>query len=111
MTTKARIYLALAVVGAAVPIALGIAFIADEGADLAAFFDQLFDSTASTLAFADLTISSIAFLTWMWGETRRHDLGSPWAYVLANVAVGLSFALPLFLYLRERRTGAVSTTA
>jgi hypothetical protein len=26
-----------------------------------------------------------------------------WAYVVVNVAVGLSCAFPLFLYMRERR--------
>jgi hypothetical protein len=32
----------------------------------------------------------------------------PWLYVVCNLAVGVSFALPLFLFFRERKLDAGS---
>jgi hypothetical protein len=36
----------------------------------------------------------------------RHGVKNPWAPVLANLAVGVSLGLPLFLYMREKRLPA-----
>ena len=103
MSGRARVYLLLAVVGAAVPLTIAGIFLADEGLDLGEFVDQLFETTISTMAFADLAISSLVFLFWSWHEARRVGIRPWWPFVAANLLVGLSFALPLFLFFRERR--------
>jgi hypothetical protein len=36
-------------------------------------------------------------------EGRRLGLGHRWVPLVANLAVGVSLALPLFLYMREAR--------
>jgi hypothetical protein len=51
----------------------------------------------------DLTISVIVFWIFMFFETNKLQMKNPWMYVLATLLVGLSFALPLFLYFRERK--------
>jgi hypothetical protein len=106
------VYLALAVLGAIVPIALGLVFLKEHGLDGGEAVRQLFGSTASTLAFADLTISSLVFWVWLASEAPRRGIRRWWPFVAANLLVGLSFALPLFLYVRSTRgAGAGSPTA
>jgi hypothetical protein len=43
-------------------------------------------------------------------EGRRADLGPRWVPIAANLAVGVSLALPLFLYMREKRREAAQPT-
>jgi hypothetical protein len=102
MSGRARAYLALAVIGAAVPLAIGAVFVSAHGLDVAEAGRQL-SSTIGILAMADLTIASVVFWVWLSGEARRAGLKRWWPLVAANLLVGLCFALPLFLYLRERR--------
>lgn len=98
-TGKSNLYLALAVLGAILPALLLGIFIADEGfGDLG---DAVFGNLAATAVFADLSISSLVFWVWMWPQAQRAGK-SPWLFVLVNLLVGLSCALPLFLYYRER---------
>ena len=101
MTDRRNLYAGLAVLGAAVPLVLTGVFIANEGLDLGALGDQL--SGPAALAFvADVSISSLVFWFWMWPEARAIGAG-PWPFVLVNLFIGLSCALPLFLYVREKK--------
>ena len=50
----------------------------------------------------DFFISSFVFWVFLFSEGRKRGMGNLWLYVVANLAVGLSLALPLFLYMRER---------
>jgi len=65
-------------------------------------FDQLFANHITTFFAVDLVISIIVFWVWMFGEAIRLQMKNAWVYILASLVVGLSFALPLFLYFRER---------
>jgi len=39
----------------------------------------------------------------MCAEANKLQMKNSWVYLLASFLVGLSFALPLFLYFRERQ--------
>jgi hypothetical protein len=43
------------------------------------------------------------FWVFVFVEASRLEMKNPWLYLLATLLVGLSFALPLFLYFRERK--------
>lgn len=101
-----RLYLAIAVVGAIVPIALGVIFLQKHGLDAGEFVRQPFETTVGTLALLDLTISSVAFWVWVAREAPRLGIRNWGLFLAANVLVGLSFALPLFLYVRRRKLDA-----
>ena len=94
-------WLALAILGALVPLALVGVFLAQEGFDLGEMADQVSEPLALAV-LADITISSLVFWLWMWPRARPETGRSPWLFVVGNLLVGLSFALPLFLYLRAR---------
>ena len=102
MTGRERVYLLLAVLGAAAPLTVFGIFLAEHGLDLGRFFEDVFASEVAGMTFADLAVSSLVFWVWMAYEAPRVGLGSWWPFVVANLLVGLSFALPLFLYFRER---------
>ena len=51
----------------------------------------------------DLTVSVIVFWAYMFAEANKLQMKHAWFYLLATLLVGLSFALPLFLYFRERK--------
>jgi hypothetical protein len=49
----------------------------------------------------DLIISSVALWVFVLTEGRRLGVRLLWLPLVANLAVGLSLALPLFLYMRH----------
>lgn len=104
-----HVYLALAIIGAVVPWAFFTEHFRLVGPGPADFIGALFVNGAAGGLTADLLISSIAF--WVYLVSRKVAL-TP-VYVLITLTVGLSCALPLFLYMLERTTQpapAVTTT-
>jgi hypothetical protein len=99
---RALAFLALAIVGLLGQLALVGVFVADEGLNLGEFGDQIFSSTVAALTFADLMTCAVVFLAWLPREAARVGIRRWWVFVLAALG-GLCFALPLFLYSRERR--------
>jgi len=45
-------------------------------------------------------------MPFLFKETKRLNTPNPCLFIVLNLAVGLSCALPLFLYFREKRAGA-----
>lgn len=102
MSGRARAWQVLAVIGLIVPIVVTVIFLSEHGLDFGEMADQVFASEFSTLLILDLGISAAAFWIWLFREAPRLDL-NPWPFVAATLFIGLCFALPLFLYLRETR--------
>jgi len=95
------LYLLLAVTGGIVPYIFFIQFMQGNGLDLQAFVEALFVNGAAGGFSADLIIASVAFWVGMF-ELHRRDIGpAPWLYIVLNVIIGLSFALPFYLFVRH----------
>ena len=71
----------------------------------ATFTSQLFATPPAGGFTSDLLVTSLAFWIWSFYETRALKMSHWWTYVVVNLAIGLSCAFPLFLYMRERRVG------
>jgi hypothetical protein len=100
--SRSTIYLALAVIGAVAPYVFFLQFFAAEG--LAGdFIGALFVNGASGGFATDLLLTSLVFWIYLFHEARRVGVARPWIFVLINLLIGLSCALPLFLWARERR--------
>lgn len=93
-------YLLLAILGAAIPIAFFASFVADQGIDLLAFVTALFVNGAAGGFTADLLISSFVF--WIYMFSNQQDGPKPWAYIALNLCIGLSCALPAYLWAKTR---------
>src|SRR6266404_1137993 len=101
-----HLYLILAVIGFVGPYYFLISFLTAHGVDGKAFVQELFGTKISTFFAVDLLVSTVVFLRYLGQEATRFTIGHRWVYIVALLTVGLSFALPLFLYVRESHLGA-----
>ena len=95
------LYLGLCVFGTALPLWQFIPFLRQHGLDVRLFFEQLFASPVSGFFGWDVIVSSVVLWVLVAVEGRRARMKHLWAPIAANLAVGVSLGLPLFLYLRE----------
>lgn len=99
--TRRSLCLLAALIGLVAPYYFLISFIANYGLAPGQFVAQLFGTPISAFFAIDLAISSIVFIIFLWTESSRLNMKHRWIYLLALFTVGLSFALPLFLWSRE----------
>jgi len=104
--TKKNIYLVLAAIGFIAPYYFFLQLPAENGFDLPFLIQPMFANNLLRGVAMDLTVSVIVFWFYMFAEAKKLQMKNPWLYVLATLLVGLSFALPLFLYFRERKLEA-----
>jgi len=97
------LYLGLCVAGTLLPCWQFLPFLRDHGLNMTPFVEQLFASPVSGFFGMDVIVSSIVLWVFVLTEGRRAGVKHLWAPVAANLAVGVSLGLPLFLYLREKR--------
>jgi Terpene cyclase DEP1 len=95
-----RFYLIAAIAGAIAPYATYFGYLAQvPGASGA--LSLAWGSAISAATLVDFTISCLVFWPFVFVESRRLDIKWPLLFVVSNCLIGLSFALPLFLYCRE----------
>jgi len=97
-----KFYLFLAVVGAIVPYVFFFQFIQVEGLNVPSFVASLFVNGAAAGFSADLLISSFIFWLFMFQQLRKRNSPQPYLFIVLNLTIGLSCALPAYLYSRER---------
>lgn len=96
-----NIYLILAIAGTVIPFVFFGDFIVSEGINLSLFLALLFSNNPSSGIAADLLISSVVF--WVFIVQQAKSSGTaPHVYIILNLFIGLSCALPLYLYMQER---------
>jgi hypothetical protein len=100
---KKNIFLLLAILGFLAPYYYIFRFLSANEYNSALLFQQMFLNDGTTAFAMDLLVSVLAFWTLVFIEASRLRMKNAWLYVVATMVVGLSFALPLFLYFRERR--------
>ena len=96
-----NLYLILAIVGAVVPYLFFINFFASEGVDLFLFIEGLFANGAAGGFSADLLISSFVF--WLFMFNKQNEGPKPWVFIALNLTIGLSCALPAYLWAAESK--------
>ena len=101
-----HLYLVLCVLGTILPWAAFLPFVRTHGLNPGAFLDQLFGTPVSAFFGWDVIVSSLVLWTFVLSEGRRLGMARLWVPIAANVMVGVSLGLPLFLYLREVRREA-----
>ena len=100
------VYLRLCVLGTLLPYWQLLPFLRDHGLDLRLFLAQLFANPVSGFFGMDVIVSSIVLWAFVYVEGRRIGMRHLWAPIVANLAVGVSLGLPLFLYMRETELGS-----
>jgi Terpene cyclase DEP1 len=96
-----KIYLiACCVVGLVVPYWFALPFFLMYGMNFRLFLQEIFATRISSFFAADLIIASLIFLSWSRRDAREKNLPNWWLVLVANLLVGLSLALPLYLLKR-----------
>ena len=97
-----KLYLILAVLGAVLPYVFFFQFIQAEGVNIPLFISSLFVNGAASGFSVDLLLSSFIFWLFMFQQLRKPNNPKPYLFIILNLAIGLSCALPAYLYARER---------
>jgi len=94
-------YLVLAIAGLVLPYSQFVPWIMVHGLDVPLFLRELFSTRIGGFFGLDVIISAIALTFFVLIEGRRLKMRRCWAPVLGTFVVGVSFGLPLFLYMRH----------
>lgn len=97
------LFLIAAIIGAVVPFIYYIDHFQVSGTSLGAFMDAITINAATRGLTADVLIASFVFWAFMIHRHRFRHGPNPIAYILVNLAIGLSCALPAYLFWMERQ--------
>ena len=95
------VYLALCIAGTLLPYSQFVPFLREHGLDMRLFVEQLFATRISAFFALDVVVSSVVLWTFVFVEGPRRGVKRLWMPIAASLLVGVSLALPLFLYMRE----------
>ena len=95
------LYLGLCILGAVLPYWQFVPWVAANGLHMPLFFRDLFANRISAFFGMDVIVSAVVLVVFMRTESQRLGSSRPWLPVLALLTVGVSLALPMFLYMRE----------
>lgn len=101
--SRKNIFLIFTIIGFVAPYYFFLQISPANGFDLPLLIQPMFANNFMKGVGMDLTVSVIVFWVFMFSEANRIQMKNSWVYLLATMLVGLSFALPLFLYFRERK--------
>jgi hypothetical protein len=96
------LYLLLSMIGVVVPLAAFLPWIVVHGLNVPLMVQELFSNRVSAFFGLDVIVSAVVVGALTWVEYTRAKLRFWWAPIAAVFCIGVSFALPLLLYLRER---------
>ena len=100
-------FLVAAIVGAIVPWVLFLQYVGVNGLDFIAFADAVFANLAAGAFAVDLLLSSVVFWAFMIHRSRMGKGPGPGLFIALNLFIGLSCALPAYLYAQECQRTAV----
>ena len=95
------IFLILCLLGVLVPYWQFIPWLLQHGLNLSLFVRELFANRISAFFGMDVLVSAVTLVGFTRVESKRLKIANRWLVVVALLTVGVSLALPLFLYLRE----------
>ena len=103
-----HVYLALGLLGLALPYWKLVPWIIDHGLNLTLLGQELFATRIGAFFGLDVVVSAIVLFVFIATEGRRLAMSLLWLPIVATLLVGVSLGLPLFLYLRQRQLDACS---
>ena len=102
MSPLRAIYLALAVWGAIHPMYWFVTYMRETGTGLSGLIDAWYVNASTTGLTWDLTIAAVTLTVWIIAETVTRKNWIALVCIPATYMVGVSFGLPLYLFLRSR---------
>jgi len=99
---KARhFYLVCCVLGLILPYSQFMPWLLEHGLNVTLFFHELFASRISAFFALDVIVSAIVLIWFIQNEGKRLRVRLLWLPTVGILVVGVSFGLPIFLFLRQ----------
>jgi hypothetical protein len=99
---KARhFYLVYCVLGLVLPYSQFVPRLLEHGLNITLFFREPFANRISAFFAIDVIVSAIVLLWFIQNEGKRLRVRLLWLPIVGTLVVGVSFGLPLFLFLRD----------
>jgi hypothetical protein len=99
---KARhFYLVCSVLGLVLPYSQFVPWLLEDGLNVTLFFRELFANRISAFFVMDVIVSAIVLIWFIQTEGKRLRVRLLWLPTIGTLIVGVSFGLPLFLFLRQ----------
>jgi Terpene cyclase DEP1 len=100
--SRKNIYLLLCLLGIAIPFSQFLPWLFANGSDWRLFLASLAANRISLFFVADVLVSALVLVVFIRMEASRVTVRHGWIATLGLCLVGVSFGLPVYLYLRER---------
>lgn len=97
-----HIYLLIAILGTLIPYYHFGKFLWHNGLNTQVFVDQMLGQNIAAFFTWDVVISTFAVVTLVLTEGKRMEMKNLWVFIVFNLTVGVSLALPAFLYSRQK---------
>lgn len=94
-------YIGCCLVGAFVPWLVFSPWVANSGLSPLMFLQQIIGHPVAGYAWLNILFSGVPFLVFVWQEGRRIHMTRLWLPFVGYFLIGLAFAIPLFLLMRE----------
>jgi len=96
-----KLYLFLSVLGTILPFYIFVPWFMNEGLNLRLLLNLLLINPISQFFAMDFIISWIVFSIFIIVDSQKSKIQFWWIPLIGNCCVGLSFALPFYLFLKE----------
>ena len=104
-------YLVLCAIGCLLPYSQLVPWLFEHGLNLALFGRELFANRISVFFALDVIVSAIALIWFIQSDGKRLRIRFLWLPTIGTLIVGVSFGLPLFLFLRQATLDRTSAQA
>lgn len=99
----ARFYLVLVLLGVLLPYGAFVPWLFANGFDFVLLVSNAVANPISIFAWLDVLVSAVALLGFIVVDGQRHQVKYRYFALLGTLLVGVSFGLPLYLYLKEKQ--------
>lgn len=102
MNFKIRyIYIFFIFLGLLLPYIQMYDYTIEYGFNYSPLFTDIFKQSSTAFFAYDLLVTALVCIFFMISEAKKIKMKNVWIPVISSIFIGLAFALPLFLYLRE----------
>ena len=102
-----HLYLGLCVLGVILPYSQLIPWVTEHGLDPGLFIRELTQNRLGAFFALDVVVSAVTLWIFVFSEGAATGIRHLWLPIAATLLVGVSFGLPLFLYMRQRRLDVI----
>lgn len=97
-----NIYLALALLGIIIPYSQFVPWTMANGLNFGLMFEEMFVNQISRGITFDALLVAVVIIAFVFIENKKRSVKNLWLPIIGIFLFGVSFALPMYLYLREK---------